>query len=106
MQPTNDDRSTITGWVPDGVATVEVSYPRQSIRARTGRRPSTATRSTLTVPAQDNLVSYQVDRPSEDARPPLLIWHAADGTVLRVIERTTDEPLTAGGTSRLSRRSW
>ncbi|MDO8189346.1 hypothetical protein Q5424_28280 [Conexibacter sp. JD483] len=39
----------------------------------------------LTAKVQDNVASFQVDRPAPDAIPPLMTWRAADGSVVRVV---------------------
>lgn len=80
-----EDRSTVTGFVPDGVATVEAIYPDRASRGP--HRPAIVygEEIRLTLPVQDNVVSFLVDRPAEDAMPPQMIWRAADGTVVRTV---------------------
>ncbi|HST42783.1 MAG TPA: hypothetical protein VLK58_24890 [Conexibacter sp.] len=79
----SDDRSTVTGFLPDGVATIEAIYPARVSRGP--HRPATVygEEIRLTLPVQDNVVSFQVDRPAEDAMPPQMVWRAADGAVVR-----------------------
>ncbi len=81
----DDDRSTITGWLPDGVATVEMTFPGRVSRGP--HRPATVFGDDLHVTAkvQDNVLSARVDRPAPNAIPPLMIWRAADGSVVRVV---------------------
>lgn len=81
----SEDRSTVSGFVPDGVATIEAIYPERVSRGR--HRPATVygEEIRLTLPVQDNVVAFQVDRPAEDAMPPQMIWRAADGTVVRTV---------------------
>lgn len=81
----SDDRSTVTGFLPDGVATIEAIYPARVSRGP--HRPATVygEEVRLTLPAQDNVVSFQVDRPAEDAIPPLMVWRGADGAVVRTV---------------------
>jgi hypothetical protein len=81
----DDDRSTVTGWLPDGVATIDVTYPG---RVSYGpHRPGLVYGDDrhLTVKVQDNVASFQVDRPAHDAIPPLTVWRAADGAVIRTV---------------------
>lgn len=81
----NDDRSTVTGWLPDGVATIDLTYPG---RVSYGpHRPGIVYGDDrhLTAKVQDNVVSFQVDRPAPDALPSQMTWRAADGSVIRVV---------------------
>jgi hypothetical protein len=81
----SDDRSTVSGFVPDGVATIEAIYPERASRGP--HRPAIVygEEIRLTLPVQDNVVSFEVDRPAEDAMSPRMIWRAADGSVVRVV---------------------
>jgi len=81
----DDDRSTVTGWLPDGVATIDVFYPG---RVSYGpHRPGIVYGEDrhVTAKVQDNVASFQVDRPAEDAIPPRTVWRAADGSVIRTV---------------------
>ena len=74
--------SVVSGLIPDGVTTVTFTYPRIDPPRRFRRA------LTLTVPVQDNLVSFAVGRPAEVAfRPATMVWRAADGSVVRVVRR-------------------
>lgn len=80
-----EDRSTVTGFVPDGVRTIEATF---SQRVSYGpHRPAQVygEEIRLTLPVQDNVVSFQVARPAEDAFPTKMVWRAADGSVVRVV---------------------
>jgi hypothetical protein len=81
----SDDRSTVSGFLPDGVATIEAIYPERVSRGP--HRPAIVygEEIRLTLPVQDNVVSFQVDRPAEDAMSPRMVWRAADGSVVRVV---------------------
>ncbi|MDW5594285.1 hypothetical protein VSS74_08055 [Conexibacter stalactiti] len=81
----SEDRSTVSGFVPDGVATIEAIYPERVSRGP--HRPAIVygEEIRLTLPVQDNVVAFKVDRPAEDAMPPQMIWRAADGTVVRTV---------------------
>lgn len=81
----DDDSSTVTGWLPDGVATVEMTFPGRVSRGP--HRPTTVFGDDLHVTAkvQDNILSASVDRPAPNAIPPLMVWRAADGSVIRVV---------------------
>jgi hypothetical protein len=81
-----EDRSTVTGLLPDGVATVEATFAQRASRGR--HRPAEVYSSELNVkaPVQDNVASFEVARPAEDAFPSKMIWRAADGSVVRVID--------------------
>lgn len=84
-QSSDGDSSTVTGFVPDGVATIEVTFAQ---RVHYGpQRPANDYGSEihLTVPVQDNVTSFQVARPSPDAFPTTMVWRAADGSVVRVV---------------------
>jgi hypothetical protein len=68
--------------VPDGVATIDATYPRVVSRGRfrAPRRFPTTIRRTFTV--HDNVAFATVPRPPEVALP-RMVWRAADGTVVR-----------------------
>jgi len=81
------DRARVLGVLPDGVATAEVTYPRRADRGRFAPAQVYESALRLTVPVQDNVISYQVARQPEDALPPKMVWRAADGSVVRVVRR-------------------
>lgn len=81
----SDDISKVSGFVPDGVRTIAATFaPRVS---RGPHRPAVVYESEvqITVPVQDNVVSFTVERPAEDAFPTSMTWLAADGSVVRVV---------------------
>ncbi|MDO8213218.1 hypothetical protein [Conexibacter sp. CPCC 206217] len=82
----SDDRSSVSGLLPDGVASIDMTFAQRASRGR--HRPAEVYPSAieLTVPVQDNVVSFEVARPAEDASPSRMVWHAADGSVVRVVE--------------------
>lgn len=77
--------SVVNALIPDGVATVTVSYPRKASRGPHRPPQVYAKPVTLTVPVQDNVISFTVPRFPADAFPARQVWRAADGTVLRVV---------------------
>lgn len=81
-------RSRVSTLVPDGVRTITVTFPRTECRGP--GRPSKRYRRTIvrTVRVQNNVVSYTVARPADDAFPVRTVWRAQDGSVVRVVTRT------------------
>ncbi len=81
-------RSRVSTLVPDGVRTITVTFPRTESRGP--GRPSKRYRRTIvrTVRVQNNVVSYTVARPADDAFPVRTVWRAQDGSVVRVVTRT------------------
>jgi type II secretory pathway pseudopilin PulG len=80
-------RSTVSGLLPDGVASVEFTFDR-SVSRGPHREPKRYPKAiALTVPVQDNVVAFDVDRPAPDAFPTRMVWRRADGSVLRRIGR-------------------
>jgi hypothetical protein len=77
--------SRVTLIVPDGVATIEATFPRVRSRGRfrAPKRYRTTLRRTLTV--HDNVAFATVARSPEDAFP-RMVWCAADGTVVRRVD--------------------
>jgi hypothetical protein len=72
--------------VPDGVATVEATFPRVVSLGpnRDPRRFPGTIRRTFTV--RDNVVLATVPRPGAFAFP-RMVWRAADGSVIRRVPR-------------------
>jgi hypothetical protein len=72
----------VTLVVPDGVATIDATFPRVVSRGpnRAPRRFASTIRRIFTV--HDNVVFATVSRPPEFAFP-RMVWRAADGTVVR-----------------------
>ena len=78
------ERSTVAALLPDGVARIDVTYPRgRSSEPTLVRRYAHAIRRTLQV--RDNVVSFRVPRNAEDAFPTRQVWRSASGEVLRVV---------------------
>lgn len=77
--------SQLTGVVPDGVATVELEYPRSASRGPSRPAVDYGSEARLTVAVTENAVSVSVPRGAEDAFPPRMTWRGADGAVIRVV---------------------
>jgi hypothetical protein len=77
------NRSTVSGLVPDGVASIDVTFPRTVSRGphRDSKVFPTAIR--LTVPVRDNVVAFDVDRTAPDVVGMQMVWRRADGSVMR-----------------------
>lgn len=82
-----DASSTLTGLVPDGVASVTLQYPRTVSRGRWYKPAVYPSAIERTVPVQQNVLSVRVPRGAPDAFPPRMVWRAADGTVVHVATR-------------------
>lgn len=78
------DLTHVVGLFPDGVASVELVYPRRAERSRFESVQIYESELRLTVPVQDNLVSFWVEREGPEATQPTMTWRAADGSVLRI----------------------
>ncbi len=85
------DASTVLGLVPDGVASVDLDYPKVAPRAyyRDREYPSALH---LTVAVHDNLITAQVPRFIVDAQRPSVTWHDATGATTRTIQAPTRPP--------------
>lgn len=78
-------RSTVSGLLPDGVARVDFTFAR-SVSRGPHRDPKVYPMGiALSAEVQDNVVSFDVDRPAEDAFPAQMVWRRADGSVIRII---------------------
>ncbi|HEX4806673.1 MAG TPA: hypothetical protein VFU94_12295 [Conexibacter sp.] len=84
LAPSDRRTSHVVGLVPDGVATITVHYGRYG-SLNLFHRPRYRTSLTITAPVQDNVVSYRVARPPDDALPLSMTWRAADGSIVRVV---------------------
>jgi hypothetical protein len=83
-------RSTVSGLLPDGVASVDFTFAR-SVSRGPYRDPKTYPRAiSLTAQVQDNVVAFDVDRPGPGAFPTQMVWRRADGSVLRRIGRRSE----------------
>jgi hypothetical protein len=76
-------RSRLTGVVPDGVATVELTFAR----GRSAVDPRRVYRHLYkrTVAVVSNIVSLSVPRDQQDALYNRQVWRAADGTVIKTV---------------------
>ncbi len=81
-------RSSVSGLVPDGVASVDFTFSRSVSRGRHRDPKVYPTVISLTVQVHDNVVAFDVDRPAYDALPTQMVWHRADGSILRRIGRS------------------
>lgn len=81
----SEDISQVTGLVPDGVATIEATFSRRASRGPHRAPDLYPSDVELTVPVQDNLVSFTVPRDAPDALPTQMVWRAADGSVVRTV---------------------
>lgn len=80
------DRSHVVGVFPDGVTSIELTYPRRADRGRFEPDQVYESELRMTAPVQDNLASFHVDRDFADAEQPSSVtWRAADGSVVRVV---------------------
>jgi hypothetical protein len=77
--------SRIAGLVPDGVATVQMTFPKRITRGRYLEPKVYPRRIDLTLPIQQNVYSATVARSAPDAFASRTVWRAADGHVIRVI---------------------
>jgi hypothetical protein len=84
------DRGTwpeVVGVVPDGVASVDVRYPRFADRGPGSRVVDHRRRVHRDTDVVDNVFAVTVPRPAQDALPSLLLWRDAAGTVARIFRR-------------------
>jgi hypothetical protein len=78
--------SHVVGLIPDGVATVTSSFPQTVSRGRGNPPKVYPAPIERTDPVQDNVVSISVERDPEDAFPSKMVWRAADGSVVKVVQ--------------------
>ena len=79
--------STLSGLLPDGVASVTLHYPKIVSNGRWYKPTVYPSAYTRTVGVQENVVSVRVPRGAGAAFPPRMVWRAADGTVVRVVRQ-------------------
>jgi len=79
--------STISGLVPDGVASVTFQYPRVVSNGRWYKPTVYPSAYTRTVRVAQNVLSLRVPRDIGAAFPPRMVWRADDGTIVRVIKQ-------------------
>jgi hypothetical protein len=77
-----EDRATIDGLVPDGVATVKLSYPKVLSRGRYYKPKVFPSAYTVTLRVQENVVSATVPRSAPDALASHMVWLDAAGRVV------------------------
>ena len=80
-------RSTISGLVPDGVASVTFQYPRVVSNGRWYKPTVYPSAYARTVRVEQNVLSLRVPRGVGAAFPPRMVWRAHDGAVVRVIKQ-------------------
>ena len=78
--------SSISGLVPDGVASVTFQYPRVESNGRWYKPTVYPSAYTRTVRVEQNVLSLRVPRGAGAAFSSRMVWRAADGTVVRVVE--------------------
>lgn len=79
--------STLSGLVPDGVASVTFQYPRVVSNGRWYKPTVYPSGYTRTVRVEQNVLSLRVPRRVDAAFPPRMVWRAADGTIVRVVKQ-------------------
>lgn len=79
--------STLSGLLPDGVASVTLHYPKVVSNGRWYKPTVYPSAYTRTVRVQENVLSVRVPRGAGGAYPSRMVWHAADGTVVRVVRQ-------------------
>jgi hypothetical protein len=77
--------TTLTGLLPDGVASVTLEYPRSAPRGRDFKPVRYPAAYRRTVPVHDNIVTAHVPRRPQDAFPARMIWRDAHDRVIRVV---------------------
>ncbi|WP_022927082.1 hypothetical protein [Patulibacter americanus] len=87
MSTGGDDRSQVTGLVPDGVASVEMTFPKRVSRGAYYKPTVFPRREVVTAPVQEGVFSVRVPRGAGDAFASRTVWRAADGHVVRVVRR-------------------
>jgi hypothetical protein len=82
---TSNARSSLSGLLPDGVATVTSTFGTKALRGPQQKPRRYPKRIVRTDKVQDNMVSLQVPRSAEDAFPAKMVWRDGDGKVVRVV---------------------
>lgn len=77
--------SRVTGLVPDGVASVTLTYPKRVSRGRNYRPEVFPKKVEITTAVQENVFSVRVPRGAPDAFASRTVWRGADGHVVRVV---------------------
>lgn len=76
--------SIVSALVPDGVATVELTFPRVVSRGRYRPPKRYARTVAVTAPVRDNVISVRVPRPPQGAFPTRTVWKGAGGETIKV----------------------
>jgi hypothetical protein len=84
---TDDRTAMVRGVVPDGVATVTMTFPKRESRGPYYKPRVFPRRVVVTAPVRENVFSVRVPRSAPDAFASRTVWRAADGHVLRVVGR-------------------
>lgn len=79
--------SRVTGLVPDGVASVEMTYPKRVSRGPYYVPTVFPRREVVRTPVREGVFSVRVPRGAGDALAARTVWRAADGHVVRVVRR-------------------
>jgi hypothetical protein len=79
--------SRLTGLVPDGVASVEMTFPKRVSRGRYYKPTVFPRREVVEAPVQEGVFSVRVPRGAGDAFASRTVWRGADGRVIRVVRR-------------------
>lgn len=82
----NDRSSTLSGIVPDGVASITLDYPRVVSLGPLYKPLVYPSALRRTVRVQQNALSVHVPRGAGEAIPPRMVWRDATGKVLRVVK--------------------
>lgn len=82
-----DDSAVLTGLVPDGVASLTMTFPKRVSRGRYYKPRVFKRKVVVTAPVQENVFSVRVPRGAPDAFPSRTVWRAADGHVLHAFRR-------------------
>lgn len=77
-----EDRATIDGLVPDGVATVKLTYPKVLSRGRYYKPKVFPSAYSVSLRVQENVVSATVPRSAPDALARHMVWLDAAGKVV------------------------
>ena len=79
--------ATLSGLLPDGVATITLEYPRRVSRGPLYKPTVYPSAFTRTVRVQENVVSLRVPRGAGDAFPPRMVWRDAAGNARCRLQR-------------------
>lgn len=77
--------STITGLLPDGVASITMTFPKRVSRGRYYKPKVFRRKVVVTAPVRENVFTVRVPRAAPDAFPSRAVWRGPDGHVVRVV---------------------